>query len=177
MVLRPIHASDLDQLVALEAASFPPLIALDRQGFRYYLSKSTATTVVVEHCGEIVAYAILAFRPHLNLARFYSLAVSPRVRGQKIGEWLTRWAIETARPRASRLLLEVHAQNRVALSLYQKLGFHVLRKMSPYYDDGSDAYKLELSLEPTAPVQLPLEIAYSYVPSIDNTIQSPVHNF
>lgn len=44
------------------------------------------------------------------------------------------------------LTLEVHAQNRSAIALYQKCGFETVRTRKNYYSDSGDAFVMNLSL-------------------------------
>jgi len=41
---------------------------------------------------------------------------------------------------AKQAFLEVRVSNKPAISLYEKLGFKVLRVIRGYYSDGEDAY-------------------------------------
>jgi ribosomal-protein-alanine N-acetyltransferase len=41
---------------------------------------------------------------------------------------------------AAEVYLEVRVSNAPAISLYQRLGFHVVRRIPQYYSDGEDAY-------------------------------------
>lgn len=44
------------------------------------------------------------------------------------------------------LTLEVHAQNRSAIALYQKCGFETVRTRKNYYSDSGDAFVMNLPL-------------------------------
>ena len=53
---------------------------------------------------------------------------------------------EATREGAVRALLEVRPSNVSAVTLYRSLGFAVLARRERYYDDGEDAFVMELRL-------------------------------
>jgi ribosomal protein S18 acetylase RimI-like enzyme len=82
------------------------------------------------------------------VARLYSIAVDPALRGQGVAAALIAAAENAARARGSRSVrLEVRASNKAALSLYERAGFTFLERKPGYYQNGEDALRLEKRLE------------------------------
>jgi len=60
----------------------------------------------------------------------FSLGVSPEFRGQGIGKALMGKCIEGLKDREyTDIILDVHAENKPALQLYKKLGFHEFKNI------------------------------------------------
>jgi ribosomal protein S18 acetylase RimI-like enzyme len=45
-----------------------------------------------------------------------------------------------------RCVLQVRSTNRLAIDLYERLGFHIVRSLVAYYADGGDALLMEKTL-------------------------------
>jgi hypothetical protein len=78
------------------------------------------------------------------LARLYSLAIAPEARGRGIAKQLLR-ALELAAEKQLRLYmrLEVSRNNKAAIELYQSSGYRVFGEYSDYYQDHSDALRMQ----------------------------------
>ncbi|MGW8311496.1 MAG: GNAT family N-acetyltransferase, partial [Thiogranum sp.] len=83
-MIRPAGLQDLDALVAIENRSFD-VDRFSRRSFRYLLTRANAETLAYEEQGRVLAYAMLLFNTGTSLARLYSLAVDPVLRGKGIG--------------------------------------------------------------------------------------------
>lgn len=68
------------------------------------------------------------------------LAVAPAYQGQGYGRDLIYRAIEDH----GTLTCHARVTNEVALDFYEALGFEIVRTISGYYEDGGDAYFLQL---------------------------------
>jgi ribosomal protein S18 acetylase RimI-like enzyme len=83
----------------------------------------------------------------LRSARLYSLIVVPASRKRGTATELVERIEAAARRRGyERLSLEVRIGNRAALGLYEKLMYRIVRRLPRFYDDGSDAWRLERAL-------------------------------
>jgi len=84
--------------------------------------------------------------------------VAPEARGQGLGARLLQAAEHAARRRgAAALRLEVNVSNKSALALYRKSGYGVVGRVAGYYEDGSDAWRLEKRLtEPASAGRRPI---------------------
>lgn len=146
VALRPARLDDIPALVLLEDASF----TTDRLGvtqFRHFISGRTACLLVARVGGsqEILAgYVLVLFRSGSRKARIYSIAVSGSLRGQGIGEQLLRAAEQAAYARDCNLMrLEVRPDNAAALAMYEKQGYRPFGRFPGFYEDGTDAIRLE----------------------------------
>jgi ribosomal-protein-alanine acetyltransferase len=147
-MIRPARLQDLDALVAIENRSFD-IDRFSRRSFRYLLTKANAETFVYEEQGSVLAYAMLLFNTGTSLARLYSLAVDPELRGKGIGSEL----IEAAEASAvghdcSYLRLEVRRNNDTAIRLYEKRGYKRIGLLPDYYEDHMEALRYEKLLAP-----------------------------
>lgn len=80
-------------------------------------------------------------------AELLTLAVDPDARRQGIGRALTsEFAAEAARRGARLAFLEVAADNRAAIALYQAQGWQEAGRRPGYYAAGTDALTLRLAL-------------------------------
>lgn len=148
-ILRTATAADIPALVRLENQSFPT-DRLSSRNFRYMLSKGNAVTVVeTDRDGEIRGYALVLFHRGTPLARLYSIAVSPRWRGKGIGRVLMKAAEEAARDRdAAYMRLEVRADDKETQDFYKRLGYRPFGYHSQYYEDHTDAVRMDKVIAP-----------------------------
>jgi [ribosomal protein S18]-alanine N-acetyltransferase len=144
--LRPMRLSDLDEVMAIEADSFPT--PWPRSGYEYELaSNSNARYIVLLNpAGAIAGYAgqwLVAGEGHISI-----MAVAPAWRGRGLGELLLSTMIEEARQAgAERVLLEVRTGNQTAQALYRKYQFEFVGRRPNYYrDTGEDALLMTLEL-------------------------------
>ena len=107
---------------------------------RSILSRDSSV-VVARRDGRVAAFAIMYFADdvaHLNL-----LAVAAGHRRQGIGrrlmQWLSRTALEAG---VFRVDLELRANNRVARSFYEHLGFEALNVVQGYYQGVEPALRM-----------------------------------
>ena len=141
-MLRDARPADLPALLALEA-QFPGDRMSPRQ-FRHHLRNPAAALRVLVEAGRVRGYALVLVREGTRPARLYSIAVDRAARGRGIGAALLRDADRAARRRGrDRLRLEVRADNRAALALYERAGYRRFGRRPGYYEDGADAERLE----------------------------------
>ncbi len=114
VIIRPALASDLDQLVLLEKASFDT-DQLSRRSLKHWISTEHRALLVAELEQAIVGYVLIIYHPGTRLARVYSLAVAAGHRGMGIAKLLMA-AGEQAASDAGRLhlRLEVSVDNTAA---------------------------------------------------------------
>jgi ribosomal-protein-alanine N-acetyltransferase len=137
--LRPLGAADLDQVCAIERASFgtpwsKPLFEeeLKRPALCHWIVAEGAP-------GEVLAYG--GFWLAVDEAHFTNLAVRGDRRGLGLGRRLLLALLDKARGLGCvRATLEVRPSNAAALALYLGEGFSVAAMRPHYYtDDGEDA--------------------------------------
>jgi ribosomal protein S18 acetylase RimI-like enzyme len=146
--IRRARADDLERLVTLESRCFE-LDRLSRRSFRHFLASDTATCVVAEHAGELLGYALVLFHGRTALARLYSMAVAPEHQGHGLGRALLD-AAETAAldGGAAVMRLEVHPKNAAAIALYRSAGYDEFGIYRAFYEDDSDALRMQHALVP-----------------------------
>lgn len=141
--------SDLSALVHLEASSFGG-DRVSARSFRRWFDDRGALLLVLESKARpqvLNGYALTLLHWRGRVARLYSLAVEPRLRGQGLGMRLLQASMDEARRRDfEELRLEVSEANRAALALYEKADFQRFARRPGYYADGSDALRLRRSL-------------------------------
>ncbi len=119
--------------------------------FELHLKNFGKAFLVAEMDGKIVGYIMcrveydtLYTNPNRigKRGHIISIAVLPHARGRGIGTELMTKALENMKKYygAEEYYLEVRVSNEVALRLYKKLGFSVVKVLPGYYLDGEDAY-------------------------------------
>lgn len=135
--------SDLPALVMLEEASFEG-DRLSKRRFKHWLTADNGILLVARQGALLVGYGLVLLHKGTRLARLYSIATDKCVRGQGVGAALLR-ELEQRAEQAGRLFmrLEVAKQNSHAISLYRQLGYRVFGEYSDYYEDHSDALRMQ----------------------------------
>lgn len=140
-----MQAGDLDEVVAIERASFT--MPWSRGAFLYEIEQNkVARCLVVRADGRLVGYLCLwevADELHIT-----NIAVHPQARRRGIGRQMLAEVLSDARRRSLRLVaLEVRPSNAEARALYDSFGFRVVgRRRGYYYDTGEDALVMEAAL-------------------------------
>ena len=142
--VRRAEISDLDDLVALEDASFAH-DRLSRSQYRRHLDSETAQVLVASaNHRRFLGTAVVFFRKQSRIARLYSIATKPESQGKGVGSALIAAAELAARARQCKSLrLEVRNDNTVAIGLYERLGYQRIAQLPSYYEDGADGYRYE----------------------------------
>lgn len=144
--IRAADASDLDALVALENRCFDG-DRMSRRSYAAALRNPRARVLAAMDGRRLVGAAVVFMRAGSPAARLYSVAVDPTLRGRGLGARLLAAAEAAARESgAASLRLEVKERNKTALALYAKSGYGIIGRIAQYYDDGSDARRLEKTL-------------------------------
>ena len=146
--IEPLTAADLDEVLAIERASFPT--PWSRGAFLYELSQNpVARCWVARGSGSaprILGYLCLwEIPPEIHIT---NLAVHRGWRRQGIARSLLGTILEGARRRhLTTAFLEVRPTNTEARSLYEGLGFQVIGRRTGYYvDTGEDALLMKADL-------------------------------
>lgn len=146
MTLRDATLKDLDALVALEQRCFD-LDRISRRNFRHLLTKAHAATLVAERDGALLGYGMILLHRTTAAARLYSFAVDPAARRQGLGRRLLQAIEERARAAgAAELRLEVRPDNQAAIASYQAAGYRTFGTYTDFYEDHTDALRMEKRL-------------------------------
>lgn len=133
--IRSFEFEDLDQIMAIEKASFPD--PYRRLWFRILKYQVGDGFIVAQNDG-IVGYAIS--ERSANRGHIISMAVSPKYRRAGIGRALLQETLERLGPKAQEIYLEVREGNEAAIRLYKNFAFRKTgERLTRYYPDGEDA--------------------------------------
>lgn len=134
MTLRDARAGDLEALLSLENACYPPNQAYSREEYRYALTRAKAVNLALVEGGGLVGF-IGAFhhRSH-RLGHIYTVNVHPKERGRGLGRALMAECEERLRALGMRAcVLEVNVENADAMRLYEKCGYERKELLKDYY--------------------------------------------
>jgi len=145
LCFRLIDPSDLDEIMAIEQASF--VFPWSHRFFLQELGVPCARSLLAVIGGKGVGYIVYWVLP--GEVDIHNLAVAPTYRRKGIGRSLLQKVIEEARGNGSiRVTLEVRKSNEAAQRLYHSLGFVARGIRRGYYsDDGEDALAMTLEFE------------------------------
>lgn len=136
--LRPMTLSDIDQVVAIDQASFPTPWPED--AFHYELVRNRSSLCWVAEWAvkgnppEIIASIVVWLV--LDEAHIGTLAVKPGFRRRGVAQYLlARVLLACAQRGARQALLEVRESNQAAQNLYHKFGFEKVGLRHGYYKD------------------------------------------
>lgn len=168
VVLRVATLQDLASLQHIEQTCFTT-DRLSKSRFKFYIDAHHAELIVAERAplgsgsnldqknqglDSIVGYGLLLLRRGTQLTRLYSIAVLPEARGLGVAEKLIHSLGERALLRGKRFMrLEVAVGNAGAIALYKKLGFSQFGMYTDYYDDHTDALRMQKVLVPSKSVK------------------------
>ena len=139
--------TDLKEIFRLEQLCFDAE-AFSRRQLRYLMNEAQSDFLLTRENDEISAFMILLKRKNSFGMRLYSLAVSPKFRGQGLGQLLLDEALARASLAGFKYLtLEVSEVNEPAVKLYLRRGFEVFGERRAYYKDGSKALLMRKAVD------------------------------
>jgi ribosomal protein S18 acetylase RimI-like enzyme len=135
--LRRARRSDLDGLDALEREIFKSRLfsghLISRGSFRRLLTSRSATIIIAE-ADELAGYVLVLYRAHSSAARMYSIGVAVKFRRRGLARTLVAAAEKDAiRRRCAAMRLEVRADSRRTIALYERAGYRCLGRAPGYY--------------------------------------------
>jgi ribosomal protein S18 acetylase RimI-like enzyme len=144
-VIRKATPADLHQLMALETGSFS-CERLSPRRMRHWITAANGILLVAVPAGErkrVLGYCLAFTRNDSSVARAYSLATAAQARGKGLGRMLMdALARASKRKGCTAVRLEVAKSNKVAIALYEKLGYVQYTSLPHYYEDGEDAWRM-----------------------------------
>ena len=140
--IREAAEADLPRLLQLETNSFST-DRLSRRSFLHWIKARHGILLVAEAEGGTWGYGLALLHKGTRLARLYSLAVDPAVRGKGIGRKLIKQLEERAAARGRLYMrLEVAVGNQTAIELYESMDYRIFGRYPDYYDDHTDALRM-----------------------------------
>ncbi len=145
--LRRGRTTDLDGLDALEHHIFKSRLfaghLISRAGFRRLLASPSATFIIAE-AGALAGYALVLYRANSSAARMYSIGVAAKFRRRGVARMLVAAAEKDAiRCGCKAMRLEVRADSRGTIALYEASGYRCIGRAAGYYGGRVDALRLE----------------------------------
>ncbi|WP_100658193.1 GNAT family N-acetyltransferase/peptidase C39 family protein [Alteromonas flava] len=143
VVFRAAQRADVAQLYALECEAF----ATDRlsaKRFKHWVAAENCIFLVAEVDRQVLGYGLVLLRKGTQLARLYSIAISPSTRGSGLGAALLQ-RLEQAALKQGRLFmrLEVAENNTSAITLYKRAGYEPFGVYAEYYANNIDAIRMQ----------------------------------
>jgi [ribosomal protein S18]-alanine N-acetyltransferase len=151
LTIREIRVADLEDVLAIERASFAS--PWSRQFFLEELQASCAKSVLSDVGGAVVGYCL--YWELSNDLDIHNVAVHPEYRRQGVARGMLRHIVgEAQRIGSQSITLEVRKSNEGAQALYRSLGFEICGVRKGYYsNDGEDAWVMILRLKSTSSVR------------------------
>lgn len=143
--LRPMLLDDIDEVMEIENQVYtsPWTDSIFRDCLRVGYS-----CWIYRFEDELRAYGVMSVGA--GEAHILTVCVKPEAQGQGLGRMMMDHLIQLAiKRRADKAFLEVRPSNRVAMQLYQSMGFEQIGLRKDYYPDGDgreDAIVMVLSL-------------------------------
>lgn len=133
---RFLNGNDVEKLLEIERASFT--LPWTKQAFENeFYQNQYALYIGLEDQGTLIGYCGVWLI--LDEAHITNIAILPQYRGMKLGEMIMNKMMEIASSRGAIVMtLEVRVSNRVAQSLYRKLGFQDGAIRKNYYSDNQE---------------------------------------
>jgi len=139
LALRNCQHQDLDQILAIEQASFADS-AYSRADFVYLIESAKGGFIVAEGNDHLMGYVVALSEGGTGIIQ--SIAVSPDLRRKGIGSALLKSAVDFL-SELERIWLLVDLNNEAAISLYHRFSFmETGRIIKRYYRNGADAIEM-----------------------------------
>lgn len=150
MRIRAATPADLDALVALEEACWPPVEAYGEEEYVYALRRAHAVNLVAE-ADRIVGFAGAFLHDGHRVGHVFTLNVHPKARRRGLGRRLMTDLEEAMRAAGmAAAALEVGVGNRAAQALYEGMGYAKEGRIEGYYATGEDAFRMAKRFSPSA---------------------------
>lgn len=146
VTFRRASPDDLDTLEQIENRCFEG-DRLNRRSLRNWIKAPHGEFIVAVKQDRVVGYGLVWCHKGTRLARLYSLALLPDMRGSGTAARLMR-ELESATAGRGYLFmrLEVAKSNASAVALYRRSGYRVFGEYHDYYEDHSDALRMQKTI-------------------------------
>lgn len=132
--MRDATIDDLDVLLELENACYPPNQAYSREEYRYALARAKAVNLLWREGGAVTGFVGAFHHRQWRVGHVYTVNVHPKERGKGLGIRLMDACEERLRTLGmTRCVLEVNVENDAAIRLYEKAGYERLDRLKDYY--------------------------------------------
>lgn len=147
MSFRPATEEDLPKILEIEKIA--QKLPWTETHFREEMAKPFAQFLVLtDDDTDSVIGGYIVYWAMFDECHILTIATNPEWRGLGLGKKLVRQVINYAVSKdMKRLFLEVRKSNEAAIKLYSSLGFFVDHIKKNFYEDGEDAYFMELFVQ------------------------------
>ncbi|WP_283786187.1 peptidase C39 family protein [Bermanella sp. WJH001] len=140
---RLANKDDLNTLVELENSCFQT-DKLSARSFKRWIQSEHAVLLLAQEKDQVAGYGLVWCHKGTRLARLYSLAVDPSMRGKGLArDLLGQLEKHAAKKGRLYMRLEVSKSNHGAIALYEQSGYRVFGEYSDYYGDHMDALRMQ----------------------------------
>jgi [ribosomal protein S18]-alanine N-acetyltransferase len=141
MILKRASITDLHEIGKIEADNFTPEdFGLSIASLRYHLKKNTI--FIIKDESGVIGYCLWLTRK--SYYRLYSIAILQAFQSKGYANMLLEYSLKQLNGKD--LQLEVKTTNLKAISLYEKFGFKIIKKLTSYYPDHIDRYLMKRSI-------------------------------
>jgi len=144
MKLHNCTGDDLHDLLMIENSSFLSDRNTSSRFKQYLKSRSITVTLAQTVDKKPAGYAMVFYRKNSETCRLYSLAVLSEYRKLGVAQALMDGIYADMKDRGlTRIVLEVRPDNVPAIRFYEKNGFSAFGSFEEFYEDGTDALRME----------------------------------
>jgi len=135
LIIRDMKLEDIDSVYDVEKSCFSDPWSKD--SFKKEIKNNLAKYLVAQVEDKVVGYVGAWFI--VDEAHITNVAISPKHRGQKIGDKIIKYLIdECTKSGIKAMTLEVRSSNIVAQNLYKKYDFKFAGVRKEYYSDNKE---------------------------------------
>lgn len=136
--IRPLQEQDLDEVCAIESASFS--MPWTKEAFQGLIDDPLSEYLVVIQDGKVVGCA--GYSDQVGVGYINNVVIAKECRNQGLGRKLTETVIEHGEEKGLKeFTLEVRVSNEYAVRLYESLGFESAGVRKRFYEHPiEDAY-------------------------------------
>jgi ribosomal-protein-alanine N-acetyltransferase len=136
---RRAKLEDLDEIMRIEELCFRPSERFSRETYRSLLLRRDIAFVVAEIDDRIVGFVAAEARGLKGYV--YTINVHPEHQGKGIGKALMKEIETIMRNAGAKIMeLEVRADNKRAIKMYESLGYTTVFFLPSYYGPGKNGY-------------------------------------
>ena len=137
-------SSFLPAMQKLEKICFPPDQAFDRRTLLHFMNDYDSVTLCMNRSADNMIGFLIFSEVDSAIWELMTIEIDPAERGKGFGFLLLSEGmaeVETRKPKA--IVLHVSTENKPAIELYRKFGFHIVKSVRNYYNGGQSAFLMQ----------------------------------